>query len=217
MSHIIEIGVELEGGWREEFEDITILGDGSVRKPSGIDSETGHWGEIPSPVLTTSTILPWLAAHYPDGVGPSCGFHIHISLSKGDYQQLISMKFYHFFLKKWEEWGEVNRRDLPDTFFRRLAGQPASASSSAYADRVWIPFQQLYVKGKGDARRCHLNYCYGLHKTIECRLLPMFEDKEIGLRALSYYINMVEEYLDAHPFDKDKPIVETRVVIGGRG
>lgn len=217
MSHIKGIGLELEGGWHREFDDAQIGSDGSVRCPSNITRATGHFGELVSPVLTMETWEEWLRKHYPNGTDTSCGFHIHLSFGDiRDYDRLIKMKFYRYFLLKWAEWGEelmpAAGATIPQTFHERLG---KNGRFNSYAQRIFQPSKQLHHNYKADGRRCHLNFCYGLHGTMENRLLPMFEEKELGVAAVRYYLEMVNTYLDMVA-SKGDVIFDTAITVGGR-
>ena len=216
MKHIAMVGVELEGGWRGKadgsnlFEDVDLGYDGSLFPPEGWSMEKDHYGEINSPPLQAEKAIEWLLQHYPDGTHPSCGFHIHTSfLNTQDYHSLVSRRFYNHFLKRWDEWG--NERQLSPThpFWQRLEGKSVEGSghNAAYAEREFRPYAQLLSDGKNDKRRrSHLNYCFRLHGTLECRLLPTFAEKELAADALSFYLSMIEGYLDSLPPMEPKSI-----------
>ena len=208
MSHIKSVGLELEGGWHKPFEDVSIGYDGSVKRPSNI-KEAEHWGELVSDPLPPASVPEWLRTYYPDGTGNTCGFHIHTSFTNySDYYKLTSRRFYNHFLREWERWrlqeqaNYPNELDEDSPFYQRLDGLSLAGTEAAYAQRSFQPQNQLAQTGKGDnRRRTHLNYCFKLHGTLECRLLPMFYSKDLGVKAAMFYLGMVECYLENVPDD----------------
>lgn len=190
MKRIKKIGVELEGGW-DYTPSSPIYADGSVR---GVE---GKEGEICSPPLSLSKIQRWIVENYPSNVNSTCGFHIHISFyNLLDYQKVLSPQFYSFFLGRVEKWGKEKKIYSSSPFWDRLNGD------NSYCYRKWNGDEQVFLNSKSSERYYHLNYCFSFHGTIECRLFPMFKQKELTCEAVSLFCEIVEEWLKNQPREK---------------
>lgn len=198
VSRILHIGVELEGGWDTLFEDGVIGHDGSVMQPNNRAGEPcGHWGELASPPLPREALITWVRAHYPSGVGNSCGMHVHVSFKRNlDYSRLMSHSFYRHFLERIKAWGES--RNLPDNhqFWLRWKGQ------NQYCKKEFSPDAQAKRTNKGHDRYSQLNYCFRLHGTLENRLSPAWENVEDAVSYIDAYLDCVEEWLFKAPPEK---------------
>lgn len=201
---IDKLGVELEGGWDKTFSDTVIQHDGSVHLPltskvTGKPSK--HYGEIPSPPFDDlGELMEWLVKHYPTAINHHCGFHVHFSLRKNlYYSQLMDKTFFKFFRQGAEKWGKRLNIHPDDPFWIRLRGQNKFCTTS------FIPHQQsqIIVKEQNDSRRyTMLNYCYGMHGTVECRLAPMFSTPQLAFRWVKFITEVVEEWLSQRPPEK---------------
>lgn len=201
---IDRLGVELEGGWDKTFSDTIIQHDGSVHLPL-TSTVTGkpsrHYGEIPSPPFTDlDTLKEWLVKHYPTAVNSHCGFHVHISLRKNlYYSQLMDKAFFKFFRQGAEKWAHRQNFPSDDLIWHRLKGQ------NKFCTTAFMPHQQtqIIVKEQNDVRRyTMLNYCYGMHGTVECRVAPMFAKPELAFSWVEFIVKTVEEWLSARPPEK---------------
>lgn len=183
MGHIITVGIELEGAWDQCPENEQVHHDGSVRV-------TGNFsGEISSRPLPVDQVIPWIQRCYPTKSDKSCGLHIHISLdNKLSYMRLMSKDFYDYFIKEFTVWG--NSLDITSTpFWERIRGD------NQYCRKEFNPDKQAESKQRNDSRYAHLNFCYTLHKTLECRLLPCFTKVELSVSAVNKFLEIVETYL----------------------
>jgi hypothetical protein len=187
-----KIGVELEGGW-EKYES-------SLRTMAGRFGANFHYDGSVSTGATTSaeistkpyerlgSLLNCVDALYPDEVNSSCGMHVHVSFDELDYGHLMSERFYFYFLLRWEAWGKrLNIRS--SEFWSRLRGE------NQYCKREWKSVEQVTLRGRDGVRYAHLNFCYSLHGTVECRLLPMFKDKTIAAKAIQELLSIYSDYL----------------------
>lgn len=186
MQRINLIGIELEGGWgTEKGAQLSSL---RLLKHDGSVSGTGrpHQGEVASPPMVPKAAEEFMRKWYPDSVNQTCGFHIHLSTtSLLDYSRLMSRTFHRHFRKKWKDWG--HDVEAPTVFWDRLNGKNRYCQS-----RFENPDYQ--VAGEGDRYR-QLNFCYGKHKTVEARLLPMFPNMEMGIKAMYYMVDIFEKWL----------------------
>jgi hypothetical protein len=216
FKFIDQIGVELEGGWKNEkvshpkYRSL-LHSDGSVNVCGDMPFETAakyHVGEIQTPPFQNlSLLINFLKNFYPDLQNHTCGYHIHISL-KNDlyYSRLMDKAFHEYILKGFKKWGEKAQKkwgtSLLDQFWQRYNG------TNRYCSKEFRPFAQAQIKNKGDGRYTQLNYCYGLHGTIELRLLPMFSEVRLTVDATKQYVKLVESYLSKRPTKASRQLVK---------
>ena len=129
---------------------------------------------------------------YPEGVNDTCGGHFHISY-KNELLYGIAMDYDLYsglcsHLKSWANSGVLNENGKKK-LLRRLEG------SSNYCRIGFNPEMQLY--GNSD-RYFQLNYAYGKHKTMECRILPMFSDSEVYIMAVREATKYIEDWMKNH-------------------
>lgn len=166
-NRVFRIGVELEGGWNPVPPGSNLVHDGSVR----LEDPIGRYarGEIPSPPLGMEEWEPWVRAHYPQACNATCGLHTHLSFrSARQYQWLMDPAYPKAIIAAVQKWS----KGLPPKHYiwERLRGKNRYCLDQFLAD------QQARVAQKGHSRYTAVNYCYLLHRTLEVRLLPMFED-----------------------------------------
>ncbi len=208
LKFISKIGVELEGGWLvppdtdyEIHEDISVKNgfEGFPFFKKGKEN-CQHWGEIASKPLRISGVMSFLDANFPDDTNESCGFHIHISVKRTiDYARLMKRDFFNAFLEATRAWGKDEGIPLTDPFWARLEGK------NRFAKKIFRPEAQIAVTGKTgaeagefgtDTRRTLLNYCWSMHRTLECRLFPGWKDKALCKKAVDFFVTFVEGYLE---------------------
>lgn len=155
--------------------------------------ESDNTGEIVSPPMKKALIKKWVKTCYPDDHNSTCGIHVHVSFTSNiDYMNLMSQEFYDYFLKKMETWGKRNHINEGSRFWKRLQGE------NSYCKRVFAPKGQK--NGNAD-RYTHLNYCFHEEnrKTIECRLLPVFDKVELAQSAILEIVNTMQNYIRSMP------------------
>lgn len=202
-NRIKQIGLELEGGWTLRAGLGEIHRDGSV---TGIPTDRYTVGEISSPPISTlEAAEKWLHDNYPQMVNSSCGFHVHVSLPSLHYSRLMNEGFNNCFLSAMEDfWSRFRAEPGFDQFRTRLDGQ------NQYCQKNFRPEQQLWrTEHYGDhrvlPRYSQLNFCYGRHGTMECRLFPCFSLVQHSVEGLRAFINCINSYLSTCP--PEKPIV----------
>lgn len=195
FTHVKRVGVELEGGWgRRVFLKEDIHEDISV------PACEGHYGEIASSPLLPEEVEPWVLKHYPLEIPQptgtkSCGLHVHLSFyTVEDYCKVLSPTFYRHYLGKILEWGhEVDDDRDRNLFLNRLHGR------NRFARRLYVPTKQVGERkkdsGQGAERRTLINYCYGLHGTVEVRLFPMFAAATVSASAVERTMEIFESFL----------------------
>lgn len=172
------IGIELEGGWDTMPAGEENHGDGSV-----YCKESKSVGEIASePFKNVNDCLAWVDRCYPIEVNKTCGLHIHMSfVDKLSYMQLMNKTFYRYFLAECMKWGKTMKINSGSEFWKRLEGK------NSYCRKQFNPDRQSTMRSKEGCRYTHLNYCFGLYGTLECRLFPMFKKKALVLEAIKFF------------------------------
>lgn len=190
MSKIKGLGVELEGGWNEIPPAYKNIGRHSVDRDGSVDCRGTYVGEIQLGVYTSvKKLLHDVGENYPKNTDTSCGIHVHMSLDSYSYQKLMEKSFHTCFLKNMKEWGLEKGINENSAFWKRLAG------SNRYCKKTFSPTAQAKLTYKESVRYSQLNYCYSLHGTLECRLLPAFQKKELAISGIAKIIDIVEKYL----------------------
>jgi hypothetical protein len=65
-----------------------------------------------------------------------------------------------------------------------------------YCKREFDPLGQYKTRDRGGNRYTQLNFCYGVHKTMECRLLPLFRDVSVAVSAVKNLLKFVDDWVD---------------------
>lgn len=190
-----KMGIEVEGRFLNlrDKRDLarTLTGeegtsDGSLRAGN---SDTDCWEFRTRPGKLASAMTQ-LHALYPDETGPDCGMHIHVSFSTADIALLYNTDFFTYFRAEWKAWGEANSVHRDGEFWKRLNGQ-----NNYCRQNVSATGNVLSNGGTGD-RYHQLNFsAWDAHKTVECRLLPMFKSEALALSACKKLISIYETWL----------------------
>lgn len=199
----LQIGVELEGSWNAGRENVAakVRGAKAVVDHS-VKIGVGDPGEIITrPHNDVESVCQDVDILYPDHVHTSCGLHVHVSFTPLDGSIIASRNFYDYFKAQWEAWGLKEKLPKQHEFWHRLHGLNKNARDE------FKPEEQLKGDGRGSggkgghARYTILNfYSWEIHRTIECRLLPMFMDKEVSIRAIKHLAWIYSSYLEEHGF-----------------
>ncbi len=200
---IERIGIEVEGGWDKPPKHPMHV-DGSVQ------IRANYVGELSSKIMKVEPGLKWLARPdiYPDYVDASCGLHVHLSFRQNnDIAGLGDSAFYDAFLQHMADWG--TRMNLANThpFWSRLRGD------QEYCQKKFIFSDQMkgLIRVDPDCRRTHINACsYKTHGTIECRMLPMFSEWKLGVKAVKDYIEFVDDWLESNKKVRESEVVSMK-------
>lgn len=189
FEDIDKVGIEIEGRWinivtaKRKADDFgaRYCSDGSVNRISGYSSL-----EFQTAPGTVAQALGQLVELYPDHTGPDCGMHVHVSFKCATYfTQLACKEFYEYFKQRWIKWGTDNRLHPQGEFFRRLNG----------GNNYCMPNQESRAP-YGEDRYTQLNFAaWHEHKTVECRLLPMFRSTRLAVSAVLELIKIYKDWL----------------------
>lgn len=190
----IKVGIEIEGLWRDLEATIRASNnwhmgnceDGSILRLDAEDA--GMYAcEFQTRPGSLGEAIAQLTAIYPDATNASCGMHVHVSFEQGDVTLLASEAFHTFFLQRWEAWGHAV--GVKGEFWKRLRGE------NQYCNRG-SQFRGVGVDATNHDRYRQLNFsAYREHRTVECRLLPMFRDARMAILAVENLINIYEDFL----------------------
>ena len=225
QKHINAVGIEFEGGWAKwihpdgkaaKYGELGIItkrkrcpkslkDDGSVN----IGAPEAAWkGEIASKPLQIRNIRAWITRNRPEVVHKSCGTHVHISVKNAsEYTKLTDKSFETEYLSKMAKWGSKNNVPKESEFWIRLQGK------NSYCKKEHTPETQIHARNRGGDRYTQINYCYGLWKTVEFRMLPAFDNPWLTTDSILETCRIVESFLEAAPklkeqWDEEHPLEE---------
>lgn len=233
-NRIAKVGVELEGGWAMPLPlalDNRIVGDGSVftrgqglgggRRehvlPEGMPphGRGSYIGEAPSRPLDPSAFPKWIRNCYPKWVDDTCGLHVHMSFINAKYYEILasSIDYQDTLLNYLKQWAAGEEAKTPGTFpeahhiWARLTGQNRFCLLDFWPEKQIMKSTKVYDHERVGHRYTALNFCYGLHKTVECRVLPMMTDADMAVRAVRSVIDITNACLVVMA-QKTMPVVE---------
>jgi hypothetical protein len=188
--YVNKFGIELEGGWDSPPPDRERLrGDASVINVGG-HFYVGECTSLPFDDLSVG--LAWIENNYPDKRGQSCGLHVHMSFKP----HLKAVSFLADSVEYWEHlhqelstWGK-QRNVKSRLFWGRLRGENdmCSVGRSWHAPHV--------LKGQSIDRYRAVNFdSLNKHGTVEIRVLPMFQSKQLAVGAVSTVLSATDNYL----------------------
>lgn len=231
------VGIELEGGWSKLPKGTALVHDGSVRfqGPEIIavtDPATGrrtqqvvpgsgppHVGELPSPPLEvsvkgSSTIpwMEWVKQFYPSHVNDSCGMHVHMSFRSAlTYQRLMTPDYQVTMMDHLIKWARKVKFGENHHIWERLNG------TNRYCQHQFMAEEQAQRREKSHDhhapghRYTAINYAYGQHSTVECRVLPMMDTSAQAIDAISQVLLVTNAFLlvDAK---REQPIIANHLI-----
>lgn len=215
----LKMGVELEGGWDDDYHKVATKCTGAKGKTdSSVRGMSGAIGEINTkPHTSLESLLEDVETMHPQYTNETAGLHIHTSFSPLDTSMLTSEKFWKYFRARWLAWGEANEGKMTkkertwfwNRYHERVTGQN-------YCKAEFKPATQLE---NHEDKYTQLNFvAYSKYKTVECRLLPMFEQKEITVLAIQELSDIYDSYLNDGPelgvkMEKVLDVTETQEVL----
>lgn len=206
------IGVELEGGWKSLPAGTRLARDGSVfaqGAPRGFDANTMKMGEMPSPILEPATVPRWMKKYYPDFFDVTCGLHVHMSFKTAQhYEALMKEDYQDTLLHYLEKWGHEVGIAKTHTFWDRIKGKNQFCTKNFWPDRQVLAKSKVYDHANPGNRYTVLNFCWGLHGTIECRVLPMLPDVNMAIAGVRTIMDVTNATLVVLKARREKLVEE---------
>ena len=201
ITAVNTVAVEFEGFWFDGHVPDGVYSDCSVSNAlrprcqcedrDACPSCNGVIGEATSGICTPDTIDEWMGLNHPDKVDASCGMHVHVGFNNDllAYSKLMTPTFHRYFLKRFNDWGKRMNINEGSRFWVRIQGQNRFAMDKFRATKQYL------MTHKSVERYTFLNFCWGLHGTLENRMLPMFNESRIAVSAVHEFIDIVNSYL----------------------
>lgn len=186
-----KIGVEVEGRFNNLGQlqrtatnmQATYSGDASIHESPDSAAEPYEFKTHPGNLRHT---IEQVVALYPDETDKSCGMHIHMSFPQDCLTLLNTTAFFEYFEKRWRAWGTAMALHPQGEFFKRLEGDNDYCSPNEFP-RTYMYEGERYEQ---------LNFtAWTGHKTIECRLLPMFRRSSLAVAAIQELVSIYEDFL----------------------
>lgn len=157
-----------------------------------------YWqtGELPSEPRPTHEIATWMRAYYPQHVNDTCGLHVHMSFkSVLHYQRLMTPAFMWSIVNYVRKWAETEGLPKTHPIWPRLEGKSRYCKLQFHADLQSQQRAKDHDQQRPGNRYTAINYCFSVHQTIECRLLPMMEGADLGIRAVQNIFDITNAFL----------------------
>ncbi len=221
---ILTWGVELEGGFEGRYESDAEARGWVVDYDESVETYAEN-AELVSPVYDNLDLLKRdLKALYGyiEDINSSMGFHIHIGVLRPIYYLLSSWGFVNFFQNAVVDEFPETRRRLANHFCGAWRG-PVARGNSFGGGPDWPRNHTLQMQaedkydGNGNDRFKAVNFCYGLHKTIEFRLFPAVDDYYEAFEYLDFVKWAVGEWVAKHDLDPIREGVEEAEAAGNEG
>ncbi len=116
---------------------------------------------------------------------------------------LCSQKFFAYWQERWEKWGTKN--NVQGAFWERLRNENNYCRPALIEE--WgsrHPNKSDLVTGGTGGRYKAINFqSFETHKTVEFRLLPMFQKGNLAVSAIEQLVDIVETYLQTAELNTD--------------
>lgn len=189
-NRIYRVGCELEGGWDRLPPGVGELHqDVSVRFEQGVRPQ--FRGELPSMPLEFDKWPAWLGSMYPQHINETCGMHVHMSFKRASlYQRLMCKDYGDTVLDYLLRWAEKESLPRDHQAWVRFTGKNRFCLNEFHAD-----FQATARSKDDNRRRTAINYPFSMHQTVECRVLPMFENAILAEKAIQEVLDITNAFL----------------------
>lgn len=150
--------------------------------------------------------LRQLTQLYPDVTSRSAGMHVHMSFREPtSISMLCSEAFFTYWQERWEKWGTKN--NVQGAFWERLRNENnycRPTTMEDYKTNNPHPKGANLVTANAGGRYRAINFqSFDEHKTVEFRLLPMFQKGNLAVSAVEQLVDIVESFLQNHKLDTD--------------
>lgn len=190
----LKMGVELEGGWDTDYRTVAADFQGATGKTdSSVKNLPGYMGEINTkPHTHLDALVTDVIGMHPLYTNETAGLHIHASFTPMDTSLLTTAEFWAYFTRRWEAWGAAHKEKMTKKewgwFHSRLSG------GGKFCKAEFKPLDQFE---NHEDKYTQLNFIsYSRYKTVECRVLPMFESKEITALAIRELSDIYDTFLN---------------------
>jgi hypothetical protein len=198
-------------GCSENCED----GDGQageiVSYPMFINHKTQSWDSTYDNIQWHE----WIRKYYPQEHNSDCGGHFHISFDNIQaFEFLCTKEFFDHFQRELYRWG-VKANIKNADFWSRLRGDNSMCRTTFRGT------EQLYTQNDSypDCRYSILNFQYNKHGTLEFRILPIFDEPKLYIKAIQVCMDITQKYLDKianHPIEIQEDTREQEIDFSGR-
>lgn len=207
---IDKVGIEIEGYWTDlgaaQSKAIQLTGhrgcsDGSLSDgrsdyaPWEFQTKPGNLGES----------LHQLTSLYPDYTDDKAGMHVHLSFKEDlDVSTLATREFFAYFEQSMHEFGSKMAIRPGSQFWLRLEGR------NQYCKKPGEQLSNYAARFSNGADTCHRTLFDGDryvqvnftswhdHRTVEFRLLPMFQEAGLGVAAIAHLFTTVDKWITLH-------------------
>lgn len=208
-NRIEKIGYELEGGWVKIPIGAQIDRDGSVFarpelgrddmgrvKQVAPDGVKCSIGEVQLGPMIPAGLAGSIKKYYPQIVDSTCGLHVHMSFATAKLYGMLmdGPEYQNSVFKYLMKWAESEGFPADHHIWPRLKGE------NEYCQKKFWPEKQIKARkdfdhGRVGNRYTGISYRWQYTKTIECRILPMFEDYKQAIRAINVLFNVTNASL----------------------
>jgi hypothetical protein len=197
-----KVGVELEAAWDREFYYATrerklrnwdFTSDGSISSRRGIAMEAVS---KPFEFEKLDAVLSEVERGVI-GANKTMGFHIHVSPKRADdYEVFSTPKFVKYFKAKLDEF-------TTQKSYARVRRRYNNRFCAVKEMNETTIRMQKEATGKSGARYAFINFCKGLHGTIEFRVFPSSACVNTLRRFVWFVVRTMNEYYTAGNFDAE--------------
>jgi len=153
-------------------------------------------GEVAGPPLEVNKIAEWMRKCYPQHVNNTCGLHVHVSFRKAlHYSRLMVPEYQDTIIAYLTKWAMEEKIDKSHPIWGRLTGKNEFCKHEFFADYQARKTSKAYDHHGPGNRYTAINYSHGQHGTIECRVLPMFSDVEVAVKAVNKVVDITNACL----------------------
>lgn len=172
--------------------------------PAATGPNPAYVGEIPSPPLKLTKWRTWLQTNFPAYVNDTCGMHVHQSFDTSlTYQRLMTPQYPKTVLEEFKKWAQQKGLAKDHPLMLRLYGEGKAGTPSEFCQAIFQADEQArrtekrFQHFEPGHRYTIMNYCWGMgnRQTIECRLLPMFEDFDVAAEATEKLLWITNAFL----------------------
>jgi hypothetical protein len=125
--------------------------------------------------------------------------HIHVSFRDARHYAVLadSEAYQNTVIDEFKKWATAEGFPASHHIWSRLNGQNEYCQHKFWPKLQMQPTKKDYDHHRTGCRYTAINYCFGVNRTLECRLLPMMETKEQGVRAVKEFLTITNACLVA--------------------